>query len=77
MAFPEPHNKEGVESGLEPGSLNPGAPASVVRELDGAWEVLSKTWQVCIFTKGSLAASRILNWVTARRGGESREVGHH
>lgn len=62
MAFPESHNKEGVKSDLESSSLNPGAPASVVGELDGTWEALSKTCSLV-----ELGSSKT-------GGGESAEV---
>lgn len=62
MAFPESHNKEGVKSDLKSSSLNPGAPASVMRELDGTWKTFSKTCSLV-----ELSSSKT-------GGGESAEV---
>lgn len=74
MDFPEPHSKEGVKSGLEFTSLKPGAPASVVRELE-LGKVLSKTWAALCFYQVLPGCFQETQLGSSKSGdGEFREV---
>lgn len=75
-AFPGSHNKEGIQSGLEFSSLNPGAPAVSSGELG---RVGGKRGRGCIFYQLQPGGLEEIEWGGSKVGGGEPErgcVGH-